>query len=228
MTTTIIMVALMMCLSLGYVYFMNTRRKRLLGDYTAENQYDRAAGLLPELLAGPLKSIREQMKDTPVDAVTQCMHITNIGKQAASAAITAAKTVAWAAVGVKTKYQTADHACYLVLSGDDIHYLFFEEGDMKEHLVLDKYRLVNARLEKTSGTDKVTRMSSAMGMKSQKIVLDLDGKKMEVLFYNAITRTPEGPLSITSKDVFKTQVNFDIMGRYFKEQLGKKYAHLSS
>lgn len=228
MTITIIMVALMMCLSLGYMYFMNARRKRLLGDYNVENQYHHAAELLPEVLNGPLDSVKKQMKDKPVDAITQCMHITNIGKQAASAAITAAKTVAWAAVGVKARYNAADHACYLVLSGDDLHYLFFEEGDMKEHLILDKYRLMDASLGKTSGTDKITRMSSAVGMQSQKIVLDIDGKKMEVLFYNRIVRTPEGTLSFASKNVFKTQVNLEIMGRYFKEQLGKKYAHLSS
>lgn len=228
MTITIVMVIAMMALSLGYIYFMNSRRKRILGDYNVENQYHNAGIILPELMRGPLGSIKEQMKEYSVDAVTECMHITNLGRQATSAAITAAKTAAWAAVGVKARYHTADNACYLVLSGEDVHYLFFEEGEMKEHLFFDKYRLMNARIEQTSGTDKVTRMSSAMGMKSQKLVLDLDGKKMEVLFYNRINRTPENPLSFTSKDVFKTQVNFEIMGRYFKEQLGEKYMHLAT
>jgi|GEM_PF-191496 len=228
MGITIVMIVCMLVLSAGFILFMNSRRKKLLGDYNAENQYHRADEILREVVNGPLSDIREQMKGQPVDAVTECMHITNIGRQAASAAMTAAKTVAWAAVGVKARYRAADHACYLVLSGDDLHYLFYEEGEIKEHLVFDQYRLANAKLEQTSGTDKVTRMSSAMGMKSQKLVLDLDGEKMEVLFYNRINRLPHGPLPFTDRNVFRTQVNFEIMGRYFKEQLGKKYIQLAA
>lgn len=216
----------MTSLSLGYVYFLNMRRKKTLGDYNADNQYQRAAAIVPETVDHHLSAIKNQMDGRAIDAVTECMHITNLGRQAASAAKTAAKTLAWAAVGVKARYHTADHACYLVLSGDELHYLFFEEGAMKEHLIFDRYRLQHARLEHASGTDRIARVYTSGGIKTQKLILDIEGKKMEILFYNRINRLPGGPLSFMQKDVFRTQVDFEIMGKYFKEQLGHKYPQL--
>ncbi|WP_118975396.1 hypothetical protein [Taibaiella koreensis] len=228
MTTTIIIVAVMVSLSVAYIIFMNARRKKLLGDYNADNQYHRAAELLPSIMSDRLDQIRHQMNGNAVDAITECAHITNIGQQAASAAITAAKTVAWAAVGVKAKYRTADHASYLVLSGDDLHYILFQEGELSDHQVFDRYELSTAKLDRTSASDKVTRMGSAMGRKTQKLTLDKEGKKMEILFYDRITRLPGGPLSPFSGDVFKTMVDFEIMGKYFKERLGNKYHQLQA
>ncbi|WP_157976868.1 hypothetical protein [Taibaiella helva] len=228
MTTTIIIVAVMVSLSVAYIIFMNARRKKLLGDYNADNQYHRAAELLPALMTDRLDQIRQQMNGSVINAVTECAHITNIGQQATSAAITAAKTVAWAAVGVKAKYRTADHASYLVLSGDDLHYVLFQEGEVRDHFVFDRYELSTAKIDRTSATDKVTRMGSAMGRKTQKITLDKEGKKMDILFYDRITRLPEGPLSPFTGNVFKTMVDFEIMGKYFKEQLGNKYPQLQA
>lgn len=228
MTTVIIFVSVLVALSIGYTVFMMSRRKKQLNGYNADNQYHRAAELLPALMTDRLDQIKKEMNGSSIDAVTECMHITNLGQQATSAAITAAKTVAWAAVGVKARYRTADHACYLVLSGDDLHYLLFQEGELADHRVFDRYELSTAKLDHTSASDKVTRMGSAMGRKSRKLTLDKEGKKTDILFYDRITRLPEGMLSPFSGEVFKTMVDFEIMGKYFEEQLGRKYPQLQA
>lgn len=211
-----------------YVFLIMQWRKRALGDYNADNQMHRAEEITQEVINGPLAAIKRQIGTSNIDAVTQCAHITTLGKQATGLAITAAKTVAWAAVGVKAKYSAADHACYLALSGDDLHYFFFEEGQLKEHLVLDQYRLSNAQLASASGTDKITRMSSITGMKSQKLSFDIEGKKMEILFFGSITRAPEGAYGGFGKQAMKNMVDFQVAGQYFKEKLAQKYPHLAS
>ena len=226
MSTIIYIIVGFLAFSGLYVFLIMQWRKRALGDYNADNQMHRAEEITQEVINGPLAAIKRQIGTGNVDAVTQCAHITTIGKQATGLAITAAKTVAWAAVGVKAKYRTADHACYLALSGDDLHYLFFEESELKEHLVLDQYRLANARLEGVSGADKVTRMSSITGMKSQKLSFDIEGKKMEILFFGAITRAPEGVFGGFGKQAMKNMEDFKVAGRYFKEKLARRYPHL--
>ncbi len=130
------------------------------------------------------------MQGVPIDAFTQCAYIASVSDKARSAAATAAKTVAWAAVGVKARYNEADHAAYLVLSGEDLRYFFFEEGVAKSHLVFDRYRLMNASVVALSNAEKVTRMGSVMGRKNHKLRIDIDGKPVDLIYYEKVERYP--------------------------------------
>lgn len=223
---TYLPIIIVVALSIGIVVYMNIKRKQALSNFNAEEEYKNAPAFINELMAEHFAKIKTQLRDKPVDAFTQCLHITNLKKQAAGVAVTAAKTVAWAAVGVKARYHTADHACYLVLSGTDVHYLFFEEGDLKEHLVLDQYRMGQASIEKISTTDKVTRLGTA-GKITAKLKLDIEGKPMEILFYDRVVRAPHDGGGIVRKDFFILHAKYSIMGKYFAEQLNIKYPALA-
>lgn len=224
---TYIPIVIVVALSIGIVVYMNIKRKQALSSFNADEEYKNAPVFINELMAEHFAQIKAQMKDKPVDAFTQCLPITNLKKQAAGVAVTAAKTVAWAAIGVKARYQTADHACYLVLSGTELHYLFFEEGSLKEHLVLDQYRMGQASIEKISTTDKVTRMGSAGGKTTAKLKLNIDDKPMEILFYDRVTRAPHDGGGIIRKDFYLIHAKYSIIGKYFTEQLHIKYPALA-
>lgn len=209
-----------------YMYFMNKKRKESLHKYDNPQAYQQAPQLMQELLNNRFAVITQQMQGAPIDAFTQCAYIASVADKARSAAATAAKTLAWAAVGVKARYNEADHAAYLVLSGQDLHYLFFVEGAAKEHLVFDHYRLQNAATGTISKAEKVTRMGAVTGRKSHKLSVDIEGKRVDVIYYDAVERYPETILAM-QKNAFDSMGQFKLMGRYFKEKLYAAYPHLN-
>lgn len=227
--STPVIIAIVVLALLGYglvFYFMHKKRKEALAKYDHPGAYKEAPQLLREFMNDRFAPLASQMRGAAIDAFTQCAYITSLAGKAKSAAATAAKTVAWAAVGVKARYREADHAAYLVLSGDDLHYVFFEEGSVKEHLVFDQLRLLQANPGVLNKTEKVTRMGAVMGRKTHKLVLDIDGKKMDLIYYDAIERYPDSVIGY-SKNTFDTMARFRLLGGYFKEKLSAKYPHLN-
>lgn len=223
----IIIIAVLFAGSFAYMFYMNKKRKDAQGKYDSPEMYKQAPQLLDELLAGRFAAIRQQMQGAPVDAFTQCAYIASVSDKAKSAAATAAKTVAWAAVGVKARYNEADHAAYLVLSGDDLHYFFFEEGAAKTHLVFDRYRMMSATVGTVSGAEKVTRMGSVMGRKNHKLRIDIDGKPVDLIYYERVERYPDSVLTL-EKNVMDSMGKLKLMGTYFMDQFHTRYPHLNS
>jgi len=211
----------------AFIYFMMKKRKEALQKYDNPEAYSQAPQIMDEFLSSRFAAISKQLQGAPVDAFTQCAYIASLSDKAKSAAMTAAKTVAWAVVGVKARYNEADNASYLVLSGDELHYLFFEEGEAKEHLILDRNRLLNAAVASISGTEKVARMGSIVGRNSHKITIDIDSEKIDLIYYDAIERYPDSVMAF-ERNGFDAIAQFKLMGKYFKDKLYAKYPHLSS
>ncbi|UUV20871.1 hypothetical protein [Paenimyroides aestuarii] len=225
--TIIIIVAVLFIGSFIYMRYMMNKQKQAAQKYSGDDALNKTPEMQQELIPKYFSSLEKQMQGAPIDAFTECAHITTVGNKVASAAATAAKTVAWAAVGVKAKYQEADHASYLVLSGDELHYLFFEEGAPKEHLIFDQTRLLNARVGTITNAEKVTRMSAIAQQKPNKLSIDIDGKPVDILYYNEVRRMPETTLAF-EKNGMDTQAKFGLLGRYFKKKFFEKYPHLSN
>ncbi|MCZ4244125.1 hypothetical protein [Pedobacter punctiformis] len=211
----------------GFIYFMMKKRREALQKYDNPEAYKQVPQIMENFLSSRFSALTKQLQGAPVDAFTQCAYITSLSEKATSAAITTAKTVAWAAVGVKARYNEADNASYLVLSGDELHYIFFEENEIKEHLILDRSRLSNAVIGNISNTEKVARMGSVMGRQSHKITIDIDGKKIDLIYYDAIERYPDSVLAF-ERNGFDTIAQFKLMGKYFKEKFYSKYPNLSN
>ena len=220
----IIPIALVFACSLGVMFFLNLRRKKALASFDTETEYRNAELFLNNLYENQLSDIKKQMNTATIDAITQCAFLTNIKNQAAGVTVNAAKSIAWAAIGVKAKYKRAEHACFLVLSNKSLHYLFFEEGTIKQHLVLDELRMQSAKIETVSAIDRVTRLGSSLHTKTLKLGLDIDNRPMEILFYNTIYQTPNG--MITGKDFFILQEKCAIVGKHFVEKLKAVYPSL--
>lgn len=222
-----IIIAVLFGGSFLYIFYMNKKRKESIGKYDNPEMYQQAEKIKEELLTDRFSAIVKQMQNAPIDAFTQCAYITTMTDKAKSAAVTAVKTVAWAAVGVKAKYREADNAAYLVISGDELHYLFFEEGAAKEHLVFNRMRLLNAGTGTVSSTEKVARMGSVMGRKNNKLSIDIDGRKTDIIYYDMVERYPESVIA-TEKASFDAPGKFKLMGKYFKDKLFAKYPHLTN
>ena len=225
--TIIAIVVIIFGAAFAYSFFMMKKQKQSKQKYAGDDALSQAPEIQKQLIPARFSAIEKQMQGAPIDAFTECAHITTVGNKVTSAAATAAKTVAWAALGVKARYQEADHAAYLVLSGDNLHYLFFEEGKSKEHLIFDRNRLLNARVATITNAEKVTRMSAIIQQKPNKISIDIDGKFVDILYYGEVRRMPETTLSF-EKNALDTQAQFGLLGRYFKKKFSEKYPHLSS
>ncbi len=225
--SVIMIIAVLFGGSFVYMFFMNKKRKESLDKYNDPNMYGQAPQLMNELLADRFAVLSKQMQGAPVHAITQCAYITSLSDKAKAAATTAVKTLAWAAVGVKARYNEADHAAYLVLSNEELHYIFFEEGQAKEHLVFDRNRLMSAAVGSLSNTEKVTRMGSVAGRNNHKLSLDIEGKQVDLIYFDSLERYPDSVLAY-EKNAMDTMGKFKLMGSYFKDKLYAAYPHLSN
>ncbi|HCX56149.1 MAG TPA: hypothetical protein DHU90_06145 [Sphingobacterium sp.] len=206
---------------------MMKKQKETAKKYEGESGIGLAPGVEDELLNDEFSELRKQLNGAPIDAFTQCAYIATVGDKVASAAATAAKTVAWAAVGVKARYNERDNASYLVLSNNELHYVFFDEGEVRDHLVFDHETLLNARTAQITNAEKVTRMGSVMGLKPKKMHLDLNGNGLDIMYYGTVQRMPHGIISPGS-GMFETQAKLQLMGRLFLDRLYKKYPQLQN
>ncbi len=233
MSTSVIFIIILVAVAYGV--FMVFYMKKIKGSrqkYAGDDALAQAPQIQEELLRSHFAAIKKQMQDAPVDAFTQCAYITTVGNKVKSAAVTAAKTAAWAMVGVKARYHEADHAAYLVLSGDSLHYLFFEEGEAKEHLIFDRFRLLSARAAAITNGEKVTRLSSVMGQKPMKMSMDIDGNLTDVIYYGEVRRPPESALYgegiMKIQGMGELQAKFGLIGRYFRKRFYEQYPHLAA
>ncbi|WP_336829169.1 hypothetical protein [Sphingobacterium multivorum] len=206
---------------------MMKKQKETAKKYEGESGIGLAPGVKDELLNDEFSELRKQLNGAPIDAFTQCAYIATVGDKVASAAATAAKTVAWAAVGVKARYNERDNASYLVLSNNELHYVFFDEGEVRDHLVFDHETLLNARTAQITNAEKVTRMGSVMGLKPKKMHLDVNGNGLDIMYYGTVQRMPHGIISPGS-GMFETQAKLQLMGRLFLDRLYKKYPQLEN
>ncbi|MGJ1243904.1 MULTISPECIES: hypothetical protein [Sphingobacterium] len=206
---------------------MMKKQKETAKKYEGESGIALAPGVKDELLSDEFSELRKQLNGAPIDAFTQCAYIATVGDKVASAAATAAKTVAWAAVGVKARYNERDNASYLVLSNNELHYVFFDEGEVRDHLFFDHETLLDARTAQITNSEKVTRMGSVMGLKPKKMHLDVNGNGLDIIYYGTVQRMPHGIISPGS-GMFETQARLQLMGRLFLDRLYKKYPQLQN
>jgi hypothetical protein len=218
-----IIIVLVLAASVGYVLYARNKHRESVIKYNSPEAYQQAAVIKDTLLAKKFRAITKQMQGAPVDAFTQCANITTWRDQEKPAEVTAAKT----SVGIKPKYRETDHAAFLVLSNDELHYLFFQDGEAKEHLVFDRKRLLSAGTSTFNHTDKVTRSGAAMGRKNHKINIDADGKKIDIIYYDKVERYPDAMVTY-EKNAYDTMGKFSLMGRYFKDKFFSQYPHLNS
>jgi hypothetical protein len=220
----ILIALLIIIVGMTYILVTTRRRKRALRNFNADIEYKNAPRYMASLCSHELIEVKIQMKELPIDAITQCIHITHSKNEPLALASNAVNTDTKEAEGMKPKYHVAQHVSYLVLSGKELHYLFYEEGDIREHFVLDESRMQNARLEQVSGMDKLRKTHSICRKKLNKLHFNIDSGSMEILFYETITDAPEGSLNET--DTFIPKAKNALIGKYFKDQLKIKYPSL--
>ncbi|WP_312362033.1 hypothetical protein [Sphingobacterium sp.] len=201
------------------------KQKETARKYEGESGINLGPHVRDELLKDEFVELKKQLNGAPIEAFTQCAYIATVGDKVAGAAATAAKTVALAAVGVKARYNERDNASYLVLSNNELHYVFFDDGEVRDHLVFDHETLLDARTAQITNSEKVTRMGSVMGLKPKKMHFDINGNGLDIIYYGTVQRMPHGIIS-PGAGMFETQAKLQLMGRLFLNRFYEKYPHL--
>lgn len=227
------LIAVFLVAYLSFAIYASIKGKAIKEKYKTEKVIEQADKFQTELLQNQFRLLKTEMKNLPIDAFTQCAYIATVGDKVGSAVATAAKTAAWAMVGVKARYYEVDNASYLVLSDNEVHYLFFEEGKPKTHIIIDEETLKTSQLGTISKTEKVVRMSSLVTLDPTKIDVNIPENPFSIYYYNEVKRTPEE--DDEAKKITKifnyiktSELNgkMSVMGKNFRKKLGAKYPHL--
>lgn len=217
--------AIIVAVCVIFSLIMMKKQKETARKYEGESGINLGPDVRDELLKDEFVELKKQLNGAPIEAFTQCAYIATVGDKVAGAAATAAKTVAWAAVGVKARYNERDNASYLVLSDNELHYVFFDEGRARDHFVFDHQSLISAQNAQISNSEKLTRMGSVMGLKAKKMYFDINGNGLDIIYYGTVQRMPHGIIS-PGVGMFETQAKLQLMGRLFLNRFYEKYPHL--
>jgi len=217
--------AIIVAVCVIFSLIMMKKQKETARKYEGESGINLGPHVRDELLKDEFVELKKQLNGAPIEAFTQCAYIATVGDKVAGAAATAAKTVALAAVGVKARYNERDNASYLVLSNNELHYVFFDDGEVRDHLVFDHETLLDARTAQITNSEKVTRMGSVMGLKPKKMHFDINGNGLDIIYYGTVQRMPHGIIS-PGAGMFETQAKLQLMGRLFLNRFYEKYPHL--
>ncbi|WP_010252871.1 hypothetical protein [Myroides injenensis] len=225
MTTAIIIIVLFGgCFFLAYKMMDN--QKKVIEKYESPVMVNQAVNFNKELLEHDLELLAEQFPNHKIDAITECAYISDLSSKAKDIAGKAFKTVALAAVGVKTRYVQVANAAYLVLIGDELHYILFEEGEVTDHLILPKEVLEKAKVEVLNNVDKVSRMfATAGGKQSRKLVLDMDGNTFDIIFYDRIQKEPSG-YPVGRSKVKEVYGKMRVAGIDFEKKLKERFSNI--
>ncbi len=143
---------------IAYMVYMNKTNAQAQANFNRPEELAKLEQTKNELMDGEFDYVKEWMEGEKVDAITAMRIPLGVKGHAKEMAKNAAKSMAWAAVGVKAKYNTVEIDQFAVLSGNMLHLLFRDlEGELKNHLVIGPDTLKHARLEKVENS-----MDSAM------------------------------------------------------------------
>ena len=211
-------------LSFGWMYMANRKRKKVGEKFNVENQRENTPQILKKQIEGNLSFLSTQLGDVPIDAFTQAKIPVSRGRVAKNMAVDAAKTAAWALVGVRARYTREDALCYFILSGDDLHFLSYFQAELGDHIIIGRDRLEGATIEQETKKLAHGRQDIA-NIKEYRLVVDVDGEILQINFYNTVIDGREN-MNFFGEDYHKESVELNLMGEYFIEQLEAKYSNL--
>lgn len=136
-------------LGIAYMVYMNKTNAQAQANFNRPEELANLEQTKTEILNDELDYVKGWMNGEKIDALTSMRIPLGVKGHAKEIAKNAAKSMAWAAVGVKAKHQTVEIDQFAVLSDKELHLLFRDlEGDLKNHVIMDEKTLRNARLEK--------------------------------------------------------------------------------
>lgn len=145
-------IAIFIGLSVVYTLYMKKRGEDQMKNIDYSKELQHVESNIKSFVNGDFSEIKTWMKDKPINAFTSASVPVTDTDNAKNMATDALKSVAWSAVGVKARYNRVDTLSYLVLSGEDLHYLDSDvDGNLMAHLVFNPSDLVNAKIKNAGG-----------------------------------------------------------------------------
>lgn len=224
----IVVIVLVFGGSYFYAFMLHKRGKNSIKEYESPNMVAKSEEFQEELLQRIYSPLAKRFPHEKIDAFTECAYITNLTSKTKSTLFTGLKVLGWGLIGVRARYTQAANATYLVLVGEDIHYILFIEGEQSDFFMITSSQLKRAKITPLSNVDKTTRMLATTGNKvSNKLVFEKDGKNIEIIFFDRVTNGTQGiPLSDSSSSITDILGKGRVMGIRFKERLLNQHPNL--
>jgi len=220
-----------------YYKFMLQKTNTVVADFDKEGARNNIESHTVDLVNSQLPYLKEWMKGSSVDSFTDASIAISLKGKAKNAAIDAAKSVAWRAVGVRAKYQRVDTTAHLVLSNDELHFVEANiDGDLETHITFTKDQLNNAKMEykgAKKSADLAGGISDFMNEKLNSedaqlnvylLTFKVDGKQIEIQAHDKLILQ----YTLGGKDNIKNGLIANLIAENFFKTLGEKYPNLKA
>lgn len=238
MNMSTIIIFSVMCIGCFFYYkFTMQKAKAVIDDFDEQAVKDNLGKHMLEVLNTNLSKLKNWMGDKPIDSFVDASIAVSLKDKTKNAAIDAAKSVAWRAVGVKASYSRVDTPTFLVLSNDDLHFVSSDvDGDLNTHLTFNKEQLSKAKIVYKGPKKGPSLASGVSDMLSEKlnkeeaivnvfeITLDVDGMPFSIQSHDKTIL----PYETAGRDYTKNSLIANLIANDFYEKLAVKYPNLKA
>lgn len=224
-----------MCVgSFIYYKYATNKAKTIASDFSEDEIKNNLEKHKNELIETQIPYLKKWMKDNPIDFFTDASIPISLNSKAKNAAVDAAKSVAWAVVGVKAKYTRVETTSFLVLSNDELHYLTSNvDGDLEEHIIFSSERLNTAKMVYTGAKKSVDLAGGVSDFITKKVspgsqqnvfalTFNIDGTPLTINAHENIVLS----YSMSAKNFTENSLIANMIAKEFFVKLEEKYPNL--
>jgi len=218
-----------------YYKFAMQKTRNLTANFDKNAVAENIENHVNELTSSKLDYLKKWMNGAPIDLFTDASIPVSVKDKAKNAAVDAAKSVAWAAVGVKAKYKRVEAVSHLVLSNDNLHFLAADiDGNLQTHLTFTPDQLNNAKIEykgPKKGADLASGLTDFLSEKLNKeenmvnvfaITLKHDKEDFTIQAHDKIVL----PFEMGDSGYAEKAMVANVIAENFFEKLGERYPNL--
>jgi hypothetical protein len=230
-TIAIIWIGIMLLISVAVFYFSQKQKKKY-SSIDLEQEKRNAPSYQQEMLNEEYAFLKKWIKEAPIDAFTSASLPISLADHAKSIGKMAAKTIAFAAVGVKARYRQVETFSYVVLSNGDLHYFGTNvDGELDEHVLLDAFILKSATLQYKGVKKPKTALnvtdSQDLFPEIYELSFDSNGKTQTIEIHDRLTTSPDA-LSVFNGNYNKMFIKNKVVGNLFTPKLVERYPNLKA
>lgn len=207
---------------------INKRNKAKSMHINLDEERQKYSSYKSELENEDFKVLKKWMKNAPIDAFTAASFPRTNSEQIQQLAKQGVQNIALSAVGVR--YREVETPSYLVLSGNELHFLHTDvDGDLKQHLIFGSNRLEVAKIKYTGLKKTALSISSK---KSEKhlphiflLSFNINGEKIEIEVHDRLAMN----MSFTSlfkENYYQKMIKNRVVGEQLIIKLSEKYSNL--
>lgn len=225
-----ISIAILMIACLCFSIYMNRKIKLAKTKIDLDHERTKYELYKQELLAQDFSKLSQWMDGKAIDAFTSASVPQSTGSKVKEMVTDGVKYIAFSAVGIKR--QRIETASYLVLSGNDLHYLDTDiDGDLDEHLIFDNFRIEKAKLEFTGVLKETIGLYSKSSEKDLPkvhcITFMIDDKPLSLNMHDRLNYEPDTSHYFNLKKQVTTRAKYQVVGERFVQILQDKFPNLT-